>query len=52
MMNNTFFNKPSFPEVIPFWGVGIGPKEYGIYKLSRPRKKLKGWQKQMKRKRK
>lgn len=32
------------------WNVGYGPREYGIYRMSRPRKKLKGWQRELKRK--
>lgn len=41
---------PGFFTPRPIWSVGYGPKEYGIYRMSRPRKKLKGWQKELKRK--
>lgn len=53
-MNNILtITKSIMPDLVPvFWGSGIGPKEYGLYKLSKPRKKLKGWQKELKRKRK
>ena len=37
-------------DIKPFWITGLGPKEYGLHKLSKPRKKLKGWQKQLKHK--
>lgn len=32
------------------WHIGSGPKEYGLRMASKPRKKLKGWQKELKRK--
>lgn len=40
----------NIPELMPVWTIGIGPKEYGLYKMSMPRKKLKGWQRELKRK--
>ena len=48
-MENIYSN---LPFMIPFSGlyVGYGPREYGIYRMSKPRKKLKGWQKELKRK--
>lgn len=30
--------------------LAMAPREYGIYRMSRPRKKLKGWQRELKRK--
>lgn len=43
-------NPAMFINTDHIWGVGYGPKEYGIYKASRSRKKLKGWQRKSKRK--
>lgn len=41
---------PYIPALMPSWSIGFGPKEYGLYLMSRPRKKLKGWQRELKRK--
>ena len=43
-------NAGLFMPTSSIWNVGYGPREYGIYRMSRPRKKLKGWQRELKRK--
>ena len=43
-------NAGLFMPTSSIWNVGYGPREYGIYRMPRPRKKLKGWQRELKRK--
>ena len=43
-------NAELFATLASVWDVRYGPREYGIYRMSKPRKKLKGWQKELKRK--
>lgn len=38
----------NIPELMLVWTIGMGPKEYGLYKMPISRKKLKGWQRELK----